>query len=151
MLNKIKDSTKASDDQITSNILNLARKRPEVFGSTNNEVMMMVSSEIEQRKISGSNRPITWDTVPHRSLDNQRYVPANQHLNVAPVLTKTLSGPSMPLPPSIFNQMSSALTQHDTNQTDHFFGDLTNSFQETKKSADLQPQLPPISSEKEEI
>lgn len=61
MLNKIKETTKASDDEIASNILSLARTRPDIFGSTQDEVGAIVKAEIESRKISGVNRPVAWD------------------------------------------------------------------------------------------
>jgi hypothetical protein len=32
MLNKIKDTTKADDDEITRNLLGLAKTRPDIFG-----------------------------------------------------------------------------------------------------------------------
>lgn len=63
MLNKIRDTTKANDDEITNNILSLARTRPDIFGSNEEEVGKMVAASIEERKISGVNRPIAWDGV----------------------------------------------------------------------------------------
>lgn len=63
MLNKIRDTTRAGDDEITNNIIALARTRPDIFGSTDEEVGRLVAASIEEKKISGVNRPIAWDGV----------------------------------------------------------------------------------------
>eukprot|EP00208_Stichococcus_sp_RCC1054_P004291 CAMPEP_0206141514 /NCGR_PEP_ID=MMETSP1473-20131121/13203_1 /ASSEMBLY_ACC=CAM_ASM_001109 /TAXON_ID=1461547 /ORGANISM="Stichococcus sp, Strain RCC1054" /LENGTH=517 /DNA_ID=CAMNT_0053536115 /DNA_START=340 /DNA_END=1890 /DNA_ORIENTATION=- len=72
MLAKIRDTTKASDDEISRNLVGLARSRPDVFGSTQEEVSQMVSASLQEAKISGSDRTVVWDgSVRGEGLKNQ--------------------------------------------------------------------------------
>jgi splicing factor 3A subunit 1 len=48
MLAKIKETTKASDDEIGRNLALLARTRPDVFGSSQDEVNAVVKQQIEK-------------------------------------------------------------------------------------------------------
>ncbi|KAK3237352.1 hypothetical protein CYMTET_52569 [Cymbomonas tetramitiformis] len=51
MLAKLRDSTVAGDDEITRNIVRLAKTRPDVFGTTEEEVSVAVKQEIEKLKM----------------------------------------------------------------------------------------------------
>ncbi|RLN42944.1 uncharacterized protein C2845_PM01G35500 [Panicum miliaceum] len=50
MLAKIKETTLAPDDEISRNIVGLARTRPDIFGTTEEEVSNAVKAEIEKKK-----------------------------------------------------------------------------------------------------
>lgn len=53
MLSKIRDTTKASDDEITRNLVGLAHTRPDIFGSTEEEVEQMVTYSIIEKQTTG--------------------------------------------------------------------------------------------------
>ncbi|CAI9099804.1 OLC1v1036680C1 [Oldenlandia corymbosa var. corymbosa] len=55
MFAKIRDTTLAPDDEITKNIVGLARTRPDIFGTTEEEVSSAVKAEIEKKK------DVIWD------------------------------------------------------------------------------------------
>ncbi|GAX76903.1 hypothetical protein CEUSTIGMA_g4349.t1 [Chlamydomonas eustigma] len=61
MMSKLRDSTKAKDDEITRNLVGLAKTRPDIFGSTEEEVTNVVSASIREKLMSGTGRPIVWD------------------------------------------------------------------------------------------
>lgn len=50
MLGKLRGSTAASDEEIARNVVSLARTRPDIFGSTDEEVSVALSAEMERRK-----------------------------------------------------------------------------------------------------
>lgn len=50
MLAKIKETTRASDDEIGRNLSLLARTRPDVFGSAQDEMNTLVKQQIEQQR-----------------------------------------------------------------------------------------------------
>jgi splicing factor 3A subunit 1 len=50
MLAKLKGSTTANDDEVAANVLALARTRPDIFGTTDEEVSNAVAESIEARK-----------------------------------------------------------------------------------------------------
>ncbi|KAK9807061.1 hypothetical protein WJX72_012308 [[Myrmecia] bisecta] len=66
MMAKIRETTKASDQEIGANLLRLAGKRPDVFGSTQEEVSSLVQASIADSKISGGDRPVVWDGETRR-------------------------------------------------------------------------------------
>lgn len=74
MMAKIKDNTKADDDEIGRNLLSLARTRPDIFGTTEEEVTQAVSSSIQEKMTSGVGRPVVWDgqTQGGEALQHQR-------------------------------------------------------------------------------
>ncbi|CAD7697669.1 unnamed protein product [Ostreobium quekettii] len=63
MLAKIRETTKAHDDEIGRNLVMLAKTRPDIFGSTQEEVSQAVRTSIKEKMMSGSNRPVVWDGV----------------------------------------------------------------------------------------
>ncbi|KAL0038699.1 hypothetical protein WJX79_003797 [Trebouxia sp. C0005] len=73
MMSKIRETTKAGDDEIGRNLIGLARKRPDVFGSTQEEMGALVQQSINDSKISGGDRPVAWDgeTRSGAGLQNQ--------------------------------------------------------------------------------
>mmetsp|Transcript_45379 Transcript_45379/g.117580 ORF Transcript_45379/g.117580 Transcript_45379/m.117580 type:complete len:714 (-) Transcript_45379:156-2297(-) len=50
MLSKIKTTTKANDDEISRNIIQLAGTRPDIFGSTEEEMSAMVHETIKEKR-----------------------------------------------------------------------------------------------------
>ncbi|GFR52779.1 hypothetical protein Agub_g15394, partial [Astrephomene gubernaculifera] len=61
MLSKIRETTKATDDEITRNLVGLAVSRPDIFGSTEEELQQAVREEIKDKMMSGVGRPVAWD------------------------------------------------------------------------------------------
>ena len=53
MLGKLRGSTVASDEEIAKNVISLARTRPDIFGSTDEEVSVAVAAEVEAKKTAG--------------------------------------------------------------------------------------------------
>jgi len=60
MLAKIKETTLAPDDEISRNIVGLARTRPDIFGTTEEEVSNAVKAEIEKKK-DEQPKLVIWD------------------------------------------------------------------------------------------
>ncbi|KAJ0247991.1 splicing factor 3A subunit 1 [Hirschfeldia incana] len=60
MFAKIRETTLAQDDEIAKNILGLARLRPDIFGTTEEEVSNAVKAEIEKKKDEQPTQVI-WD------------------------------------------------------------------------------------------
>ena len=50
MLGKLRGSSVASDEEIAKNVVRLARTRPDIFGSTDEEVSNAMSAELEAKK-----------------------------------------------------------------------------------------------------
>lgn len=60
MMAKIKETTLAPDDEISRNIIGLARTRPDIFGTTEEEVSNAVKAEIEKKK-DEQPKQVIWD------------------------------------------------------------------------------------------
>lgn len=60
MMAKIRDTTLAQDDEISRNIVGLARTRPDIFGTTEEEVSNAVKAEIEKKK-DEQPKQVIWD------------------------------------------------------------------------------------------
>ncbi|KAL6564210.1 hypothetical protein OROMI_015660 [Orobanche minor] len=60
MFAKIKETTLAADDEISRNIMGLARTRPDIFGTTEEEVSNAVKAEIEKKK-DEQPKQVIWD------------------------------------------------------------------------------------------
>ena len=60
MMAKIKETTLAQDDEISRNIVGLARTRPDIFGTTEEEVSNAVKAEIEKKK-EEQPKQVIWD------------------------------------------------------------------------------------------
>ncbi|XP_078171603.1 putative splicing factor 3A subunit 1 [Carex rostrata] len=60
MMAKIKETTLAPDDEISKNIVGLARTRPDIFGTTEEEVSNAVKAEIE-KKNDEQPKQVIWD------------------------------------------------------------------------------------------
>eukprot|EP00210_Caulerpa_lentillifera_P001175 g1131.t1 len=67
MMSKIRETTKADDNEIGKNLLNLAKTRPDIFGSTQEEVSQAVKVSIKEKMMSGTHRPVVWDGVSQSS------------------------------------------------------------------------------------
>ncbi|CAN8312206.1 unnamed protein product [Cochlearia groenlandica] len=60
MFAKIRETTLAQDDEIAKNIVGLARLRPDIFGTTEEEVSNAVKAEIEKKK-DDQPKQVIWD------------------------------------------------------------------------------------------
>ncbi|KAF5737925.1 splicing factor 3A subunit 1 [Tripterygium wilfordii] len=60
MFAKIRETTLAQDDEIAKNIVGLARTRPDIFGTTEEEVSNAVKAEIEKKK-DEQPKQVIWD------------------------------------------------------------------------------------------
>ncbi|KAG6392201.1 hypothetical protein SASPL_146412 [Salvia splendens] len=60
MFAKIRETTLAADDEISRNIVGLARTRPDIFGTTAEEVSNAVKAEIEKKK-DEQPKQVMWD------------------------------------------------------------------------------------------
>ncbi|CAL1377437.1 unnamed protein product [Linum trigynum] len=60
MFAKIRETTLAADDEISKNIVGLARTRPDIFGTTEEEVSNAVQAEIEKKK-DEQPKQVIWD------------------------------------------------------------------------------------------
>ncbi|EOA37486.1 hypothetical protein CARUB_v10011640mg [Capsella rubella] len=60
MFAKIRETTLAQDDEIAKNIVGLARLRPDIFGTTEEEVSNAVKAEIEKKK-DEQLKQVIWD------------------------------------------------------------------------------------------
>ncbi|MQM05131.1 hypothetical protein Taro_037941 [Colocasia esculenta] len=60
MMAKIRETTLAHDDEISRNIVGLARTRPDIFGTTEEEVSNAVKAEIEKKK-DEQPKQVIWD------------------------------------------------------------------------------------------
>ncbi|URE29904.1 splicing factor 3A subunit [Musa troglodytarum] len=60
MMAKIRETTLAADDEISKNIVGLARTRPDIFGTTEEEVSNAVKAEIE-KKNDEHPKQVIWD------------------------------------------------------------------------------------------
>ncbi|CAL9748102.1 unnamed protein product [Musa acuminata subsp. burmannicoides] len=60
MMAKIRETTLAPDDEISRNIVGLARTRPDIFGTTEEEVSNAVKAEIEKKK-DEQPKQVIWD------------------------------------------------------------------------------------------
>ncbi|EFJ17592.1 hypothetical protein SELMODRAFT_114587 [Selaginella moellendorffii] len=59
MMAKLRESTLATDDEISRNLMGLARLRPDIFGTTEEEVSNAVKAEIEKKKEEP--KQVIWD------------------------------------------------------------------------------------------
>lgn len=59
MMAKLRETTLATDDEISRNIVGLARTRPDIFGTTEEEVSNAVKAEIEKKK--DEPKQVIWD------------------------------------------------------------------------------------------
>lgn len=59
MMAKLRETTLATDDEISRNIVGLARTRPDIFGTTEEEVSNAVKAEIEVKK--DEPKQVIWD------------------------------------------------------------------------------------------
>ena len=67
MLAKLRDSTMANDEEVATNVLMLARTRPDIFGTTDEEVSTAIKESIESKKKLGSGAGATTETAGRRS------------------------------------------------------------------------------------
>ncbi|KAL6546192.1 hypothetical protein OROMI_021913 [Orobanche minor] len=102
MFAKIKETTLAADDEISRNIMGLARTRPDIFGTTEEEVSNAVKAEIEKKK-DEQPKQVIWDghtgsigrTASQAMSQNTGAEDMNDGLNID---GRSLPGPAPPPP-----------------------------------------------------
>ncbi|KAL6567172.1 hypothetical protein OROGR_000840 [Orobanche gracilis] len=102
MFAKIKETTLAADDEISRNIMGLARTRPDIFGTTEEEVSNAVKAEIEKKK-DEQPKQVIWDghtgsigrTANQAMSQNTGSEDMNDGLNID---SRSLPGPAPPPP-----------------------------------------------------
>ncbi|KAF8675886.1 hypothetical protein HU200_047382 [Digitaria exilis] len=114
MLAKIKETTLAPDDEISRNIVGLARTRPDIFGTTEEEVSNAVKAEIEKKK-DEQPKQVIWDghsgsigrTATHALSQPQggeeQFDPSNPVPGPAPLVRPGMSLPRPPQPLPLAN------------------------------------------------
>ncbi|GMQ00167.1 hypothetical protein CsSME_00047371 [Camellia sinensis var. sinensis] len=103
MFAKIRETTLAQDDEISRNIVGLARTRPDIFGTTEEEVSNAVKAEIEKKK-DEQPKQVIWDghtgsigrTASQAMSQNANGEDQNDTANND---SRNLPGPAAPPPP----------------------------------------------------
>ncbi|KAI7998818.1 putative splicing factor 3A subunit 1 [Camellia lanceoleosa] len=103
MFAKIRETTLAQDDEISRNIVGLARTRPDIFGTTEEEVSNAVKAEIEKKK-DEQPKQVIWDghtgsigrTASQAMSQNANGEDQNDAANSD---SRNLPGPAAPPPP----------------------------------------------------
>ncbi|PSR98094.1 Splicing factor 3A subunit like [Actinidia chinensis var. chinensis] len=103
MFAKIRETTLAQDDEISRNIVGLARTRPDIFGTTEEEVSNAVKAEIEKKK-DEQPKQVIWDghtgsigrTASQAMSQNANGEEQNDATNND---SRNLPGPAAPPPP----------------------------------------------------
>ncbi|KAJ6919059.1 splicing factor 3A subunit 1 [Populus alba x Populus x berolinensis] len=98
MFAKIRETTLAQDDEISRNIVGLARLRPDIFGTTEEEVSNAVKAEIEKKK-DEQPKQVIWDghTGSIGRTANQA-MSQNEDLEAVNNDVRNLPGPAAPPP-----------------------------------------------------
>ncbi|KAF8015361.1 hypothetical protein BT93_H1000 [Corymbia citriodora subsp. variegata] len=108
MFAKIRETTLAQDDEISRNIVGLARTRPDIFGTTEEEVSNAVKAEIEKKK-DEQPKQVIWDghtgsigrTANQALSQNANMDEHNDAGNDARTLPGPAAPPPRPMLPSI--------------------------------------------------
>ncbi|XBI22603.1 hypothetical protein VPH35_063605 [Triticum aestivum] len=111
MLAKIKETTLAPDDEISRNIIGLARTRPDIFGTTEEEVSNAVKAEIEKKKDEqpkqviwdGHSGSIGWTATQAMSVGGEEQGDASNAPGPAPLPRPGMLLPRPPQPLSLVN------------------------------------------------
>ncbi|ACO67987.1 predicted protein [Micromonas commoda] len=97
MLAKLRDSTMANDEEVATNVLMLARTRPDIFGTTDEEVSTAIKESIESKKKLGSGAGATTETAGGGSLPSAPIPPPPP-----PARTAVPAPPATPMmPPAV--------------------------------------------------
>ncbi|KAK1368056.1 putative splicing factor 3A subunit 1 [Heracleum sosnowskyi] len=101
MFAKIRDTTLAQDDEISKNIMGLARTRPDIFGTTEEEVSNAVKAEIEKKK-DEQPKQVIWDghtgSIGRTATQAMSQNPNGEDINDA---ASNLPGPAAPPRPGM--------------------------------------------------
>lgn len=100
MLAKIRDVSYASDEEIANNVVGLAKTRPDIFGSTDDEVSVAVSNEIERNRSGSIDEQLaSIQSMPGSSSDQQDATQSQQHQQSFQTAPPGTSHPPPPAPP----------------------------------------------------
>jgi splicing factor 3A subunit 1 len=92
MMEKLKNSTMASDEEVAANVLTLARTRPDIFGTTDEEVTKAMVESIEAKKTAGPG--------PGPAAGADRTQPAGAQLRAGMAKAAAAAVPAPPPPPA---------------------------------------------------
>lgn len=102
MFAKIRETTLAHDDEISRNIVGLARTRPDIFGTTEEEVSNAVKAEIEKKK-DEQPKQVIWDghtgSIGRTANQAMSQSIGGEDQNEANNDGRPLPGPAAPPPP----------------------------------------------------
>ena len=103
MLSKIKETAKASDDEISRNLSILARTRPDVFGSDAKSLGTVVEEQIKSSKVTKPSvmAPVPPPTQPPPPVGSQPAAPIPPPPPVAAIPPPPLAPPPPVPPPSV--------------------------------------------------
>lgn len=104
MMAKIRETTLAQDDEISRNIVGLARTRPDIFGTTEEEVSNAVKAEIEKKK-EEQPKQVIWDghagSIGRTANQAMTQTPAEEQTQTSTSDTRMLPGPAPPPKPGM--------------------------------------------------
>jgi len=104
MLAKLRGSTQASHEDVAANVLNLARNRPDIFGSTDAEVSKALAAELSQHRPSKATAPppppVT-STVPMTAAPTAQTIPTRTAAPPPPPQQMAKAVPPPPPPPQV--------------------------------------------------
>lgn len=112
MLAKLRENTLAGDEEISRNIVGLAKTRPDIFGTTEEEISNAVTAEIEKKKEDPKH--VVWDghtgsigrtatQAMHHGMSLEEQIAAIHREKAASVAAegRTLPGPASLPPPKL--------------------------------------------------
>ncbi|KAH9298995.1 hypothetical protein KI387_030677, partial [Taxus chinensis] len=98
MMAKLRETTLAPDDEISRNIVGLARTRPDIFGTTEEEVSNAVKAEIEKKKEEP--KQVIWDghtgSIGRTANQAMSHNVGDEQLDLSNSEGRTLPGPAPP-------------------------------------------------------
>uniref|UniRef100_A0A1D1YVN5 Putative splicing factor 3A subunit 1 n=1 Tax=Anthurium amnicola TaxID=1678845 RepID=A0A1D1YVN5_9ARAE len=104
MMAKIRETTLAHDDEISRNIVGLARTRPDIFGTTEEEVSNAVKAEIEKKK-DEQPKQVIWDghagSIGRTANQAMSQTPAEEQAEANSSDPRFLPGPAPPPRPGM--------------------------------------------------
>uniref|UniRef100_A0A0D6QZE4 Splicing factor 3A subunit 1 n=1 Tax=Araucaria cunninghamii TaxID=56994 RepID=A0A0D6QZE4_ARACU len=102
MMAKLRETTLAPDDEISRNIVGLARTRPDIFGTTEEEVSNAVKAEIEKKKEEP--KQVIWDghtgSIGRTANQAMSQNAGDEQMDPGNNEGRTLPGPAAPPPKS---------------------------------------------------
>ena len=95
MLGKMRETTRASDEEIAANLMTLAKTRPDIFATTEQELEGVMREAVEAKRIAGTGRAVVWDGVSkgEAAREQQREADKQKKAGTVPVFPRVLPTP----------------------------------------------------------